>query len=130
MDYSAFDARQPSEPTRATDEASQGEEVLGRDLLEQVLRQTLNGAAPKALDPSDLEALRGVARRHRGEPLVLEPTTVELIHAVLCAHFPKPFASGASGKAMSAEIAQTLFEDPTSRRRLEALWKQLTELDQ
>lgn len=112
-------------PARQRDAAVK-QTVPARDLLEQVLRQTLNGDS-ETLDSADLEALGRVAARHRGQPLELEPVAVDLVHSILSVQFSEQFGSVPAAKELSAEIARTLFEDPPSRQRLEALWSRLAE---
>ena len=118
------DTGQPP-PTR---KESGREELPERELLEKVLRETLRDHSPDAMDPADLDALRQVAQHYRGQPLVLEPITVELVEAVLGVQFPDRPQASPSWKAMSESIAQSLFDDPASRQRLEGIWTRLAEI--
>jgi hypothetical protein len=97
-----------------------------RSLLENVLRQTLEDSeAGMPLEGADKEALLQVAQRHRQEPFSLEPIVVELVQAVLRTHFDKRSDSSEFWGVVSAQIAQTLFEDPVASPRLERLWRRL-----
>jgi len=127
MNASAFDPSRPAGQSPSPRESSETEGIPERGLLEKVLQQTLSGGAAVKLDPGDLEALRKVARTHRGKPLVLDPVAVELVYAILCVQFPEQFRSAVTAKAMSAEIARALIDDPTGRQRLEAIWTDLGE---
>ena len=102
------------------------EPAAGRELLESVLEwaeTTLSSDDP--LEVADVEAMREVARRHPGSPLVLDPVVVELVQVVLQSQFRShptwlPVCASASRAA-----AETLLEDPVSRERLEGLWGRL-----
>jgi hypothetical protein len=126
MHSSGYDSNHSTGRPPPERDAEPKQTVPARDLLEQVLRQTLNGASETA-DPAALEALSLVAARHRGRPLELQPVAVDLVHAVLSAQFPGQFGDAAGARELSAEIARTLFDDPPSRHRLEALWSRLAE---
>ncbi len=96
------------------------------ELLESVLHATLTiCASDEPLDPSDLQRLREVARRHAGCSTVTEPVAVELVRAVLEGHFPSgSFVEGVGPTAVT-QIAQTLLDDPASKARLERFWNRL-----
>ena len=97
-------------------------------LLEDVLRRTLLANPPDVGEATDIDALRGVARRHRGRPLEFDPVTVELVEAALGPQLRARAASPAAWRAMSRQIAQTLFEDPILRDRLRSFWGRLCEM--
>lgn len=112
----------------APSDGSSAGESLGRELLDSVLRQTAQAeTASDAPTASDLSALRDVAERHRGKPLTCQPVVVELVQAVLKEQFEPVVASTESWSTMCAGIAQTLYEDPVSRDRLDSLWSRLME---
>jgi hypothetical protein len=97
------------------------------NLLDQVLRQTaLASASEGPADPATLAALAEVARRYAGEPFALEPVAVELVHASLTSQLPMLATPGRDWKAVSARIAQALFDDPVAHDRLADLWKRLS----
>jgi hypothetical protein len=96
--------------------------------LQQVLAETRETLLlDEPLAAGDQQALAEVARRHRGRPLTLEPVARELVSAILRNHF-----SGLPGflrgeQSLSAQVAQSLMEDPVARERLEAFWVRLGE---
>lgn len=97
-----------------------------RGLLESVLRQTLQeSSSPEDLDPTEKAALMEVAARHRGAALTPDPIVVELVEAILTAHFRNLSGSAELFSSISGEIAQSLFDDPAARPRLEAFWDRL-----
>ena len=103
-------------------------EATQKRLLEQVLRQTaLASMSEEAMDAQHLESLRGVAKRLQGQPFTLQPVAVELVHATLQPQFEMLSSSPRDWKVISARIAETLFDDPLARKRLESLWRQLSE---
>jgi hypothetical protein len=119
----------PNDRAASCDSAGlEANETLGRDLLDSVLRQTApSSSADDAPTAADMVALRDVADRHRGKKLVVQPIVVELVQAVLSEQFQPVVASGESWDTMCSGIAQTLFDDPVSRDRLDSLWSRLSE---
>jgi hypothetical protein len=121
MRRSGYPLGAPAPQTRAT-----GQPAAERALLESVLQWTEATLwADDPLEAADVDALRQVARRHPGAPLSPDPVAVELVQAMLQTQFAVhadwlPVWQGASGV-----IAQTLFEDPGARERLEVLWSRL-----
>ena len=110
-------------PQPAPPSESQSKQPPDPALLEKVLRETSDiCSAGSPLDGADREALTEVARRHRGEPLTLEPVGVELVQAVLRSHFPTQPHASQLWQALTVQIALTLFDDPASHDRLQALW--------
>ncbi len=98
------------------------------DLLETVLRETeelLDG--DQAPDGREKDALRDVARRHGGDPLCLDPVTVELVQAVVGSRFRSRPDSVDFWREMVLQVARSLFDDPVSHERLRALWARLRE---
>jgi hypothetical protein len=92
-------------------------------MLEQILAAS-SGGLPAAgfVEPSDVQPLAEVARRLAGQPFELEPVAIELVQAMLAVQFEKAGLPATTLRAMAQQIATTLYEDPTSRERLEALW--------
>lgn len=99
-------------------------------LLESVLRETLEtpvgDSSDDPLADGDMEALKEVARRHRGRPFSLEPVAVDLVEAMLHQQFPVRPESVDKWRAIAAQVAQTLCDDPHSYDRLRNLWKHLS----
>ncbi len=127
---SASDPQGPGDLSRpAEDEAaahpreSRPKEARDPDLLGRVLAETSEiCGVDEPLDEADAAALREVARRFHGQPLVLDPIGVELVQTLLRSHFPAQPHDSQLWQAIAAKIALTLMDDPTSRKRLEALW--------
>jgi hypothetical protein len=95
-------------------------------LLEWVLRQTSEWYhSSEQFDAADMEALLEVGRRHRGEPLSLEPVAVELVQAALRGHFSPQADTAEVRRTICTQIAQTLLDDPVARERLQTFWAQL-----
>lgn len=95
-------------------------------LLAEVLRQTEQGSRDRdTADRAVWGRLLAVAERHPGEPFVLEPVLVEMVDASLEPHFGADIAPGAR-RVLCRRIAQTLFDDPASHERLEALWTRIS----
>lgn len=97
-------------------------------LLEQVLQETLaGGTSTDPLRRQQWQALVEVARRHRGEALVLEPVAVDLVEALLRSRFDQLQLPADSWQHMSRVIATTLLDDPHAQARLATFWGQLSE---
>jgi hypothetical protein len=95
-------------------------------LLEKVLVETsevLRSEEP--LEDGDKESLSEVARRHRDQPLTLDPVATELVSAILRNHLRGLPGLGPMIPAMSACIARSLMDDPIAHARLGALWTRL-----
>ncbi len=115
----------PPQPASA-EGPSPSSETHDRALLESVLRQTLEeGRSPEELESPEKAALLDVAGRHRGEPLSLDPIVAELVAALLTTYFRNLSGSPEFWSRISGEIAQSLFDDPVARLRLEAFWNRL-----
>lgn len=119
--------RQPERPDVPSRRPADGGEPrsppVDPALLEEVLERSL-AAGPEALDLSQRQALAEVARRHRGQPLAVEPMVVELVREVLRGQFP---VAGGQGlwERLVLQVAESLWDDPAARARLEGLWKRL-----
>jgi hypothetical protein len=96
--------------------------------LDQVMSETASQLAePAQLDPHVRAALVEVARRFAGQPLVLDPTGVALLEALLAAEFPLFAERPALLTSAARQVAEALLTDPGSHRRLEHLWQTLAE---
>lgn len=73
-----------------------------------------------------MEAIQEVARRHRNAPFALDPVLVELVQTILRIQFGDHPEWAAAWQGASGPVAQTLYEDPVSRERLELLWNRLS----
>lgn len=120
------DSRPEPQGKPSTEEPA-AEPAVGSHMLDQIL-ELAAGGSPKAgfVEPDDVTALREVARSLAGQPFALEPVVVELIQAVLQLQFQKAGIPSATVRAMALQIATTLYDDPSARERLEALWAGLS----
>jgi hypothetical protein len=73
-----------------------------------------------------MAALKQVAERNRGRSRELGPPVVEMVEAVLGDTYRRLAGDERAWRSMTSGIAQTLEDDPTSRRRLDDLWRRLT----
>lgn len=97
-------------------------------LLEQVLRETLAVSDPEVpLSHGEWEALRRVAEQHAGVALSRDPIAVQLVTAILVTRFHNVDCPAEVWQTLARQIAETLWEDPTSQARLHALWVRLIE---
>lgn len=99
------------------------EESIQRSLLEDVLRET--SAAARETDTRedlDLEALRQIGRRRRGEPFSEDPVARELVESVLLTQFRDHWNTPGLWRPIAQRIARTLCGDLVARSRLERLW--------
>ena len=94
------------------------------EILERALLADGNSQVPA---PEELEALKVLARRHRDEPLVLEPVARELVEIALNHWMPPPAGEPGAWRRMAGSIAKSLMEDQGSKDRLMALWRRLVE---
>lgn len=128
---SGFDSGRASDsPQRRTTGAdSHPRSTADPALLEAVLQQTLamSGAADDAT-ARDLGALRLVVERHRGRPFALEPVAVDLIDALLHDKLDEGKLTPAARRTMVEQIAQSIYEDPVTHGRFQALWTRLSEI--
>ncbi len=99
-----------------------------RGLLEEVVRQTLAAEEENAArDRLIAECLREVRARHAGRPLTLDPVVLDLVDAVLEREFAGDGRRRAMWRGVSRQVAQTVYDDPACRQRLEGLWSRLGE---
>lgn len=109
---------EPAETETAADDADESQR-----LMNEVLQETLAAVDGVPSGAEACEALRGVARDYAGRSLDLDPVVLGLVRAVLTPRFaglePPHWA------AMTMRVAETLWEDPASRERLDAIWHRL-----
>jgi hypothetical protein len=99
------------------------EDTAAQALLELVLQQTMAAYAETQNAPESVrDALRSVASRFHGELLSFEPCLVALVEP-----FARWVPKGPPREALCRRVAQTMYDDPTARARLESLWRQLQE---
>jgi hypothetical protein len=109
----------------------EGAQPIDRGFLDQVLNRAFQGGErPSAeVESATLDELRRIAKTYQGHPLTVEPVAVELVHAVLARRAirgEKP----ESWQKMLTQVAESLFDDPASKERLEAFWARLCEASQ
>ncbi|MEX2188634.1 MAG: hypothetical protein WD875_17635 [Pirellulales bacterium] len=123
----------PSEPSGSRPSGEQlgdaaGAAAIDPALLERVVKQTLEAADEQDISSAvDLQRLRSIAHRRKGQNLVLEPVVIEMVRAMLGAEFAGLDADPERFREISMRIARTLLEDPVSCKRLENLWARLAE---
>ena len=123
--FASDDARQ-SRSASSAEERRASQPFQDPELLDRVLRSTLAMIqSDEAMEPQEMDALLGVARRHRGEALSAEPIAQELVDAMLRPKFGSISESDEFWRRMSAWIASTMMDDPPARQRLESLWERL-----
>jgi hypothetical protein len=130
MAGSASNANSPGEPIRPTTERPAGPLPPPTDpaLLEKVLERTRSAAeSTDAADSADIQRLRSIAHRRKGQPLVVEPVVVEMVRAVLGAEFAGLDKDPERFRDMTLQIARTLMDDPAACKRLESMWRKLNE---
>ena len=121
-------SREYSEEKKPEPDANRAEEDRENpELLEQVLAATLQLTGPdEPLQPEEMRALVNVAKQRKSEPLSVE-TIMELVQSALRPRFRRLVGSTVQWEQMTRQIAQTLFEDPQSKSRLQQLWDRLCE---
>ncbi|MCI0629493.1 MAG: hypothetical protein L0Y44_02435 [Phycisphaerales bacterium] len=93
---------------------------LGQDLLSRIVEQQPASADHSTpLSATSRSAVAEVARRYAGERLSLNPITVELLRAVLVDWLGVPTGGI---ETIVEQVAATLYEDPVSHDRLQAMW--------
>ena len=95
-------------------------------VLESVLRQTLSGEQ-EWLSQAELDALRSLVARHRGEPFALQPHGVELVATLLRDRLLAVGTSSAVVAEVAREVATSLSEVTELWLRVEKLWRDLAE---
>jgi hypothetical protein len=116
------DAANPARPPAAP------EDPAAQALLELVLQQTMAAYAQmQGAGTQVTEALRAVADEYAGASLSFEPCLVALVSAAIREPFASWVPEGPTWDALCRKVAQTMYDDPNSRARLETLWVQLQE---
>jgi hypothetical protein len=115
---------QPAQPRPADEFARRLDD--GK-LLDRIVEQTLQAEAERDRDAEDLRLLRQVADRFPQAPFELQPVCVEMVCALVGPHYRPLLESEEAWLAMMHAVAQTLFDDPSARRRLESLWRRVND---
>jgi hypothetical protein len=98
-------------------------------LFERVVRQTLAMAEDNDAETSaDLQKLRVIAHRRKGQHLMLEPVVIEMVMAMLGSNFAGLDADPERYREIAMKIARTLLDDPVASKRMENLWVRLAEI--
>lgn len=97
--------------------------------LRRVIAESLSNATDRPdLESAELKPLLDVARRHQGSSFTFEPVAAELVEAAIVNFFaPNGGSAAAPWRAVSKRVAESLFADPYSHKRLERLWQRLNE---
>ena len=95
-------------------------------ILEDVLRETIASDAD-VIQPEQMEALRDVARRHSAATFEIDPIGVGLAEAILITRYKALCISDEQWRAMSFQVAESLFEAENVRQRIKEFWRQLCE---
>jgi hypothetical protein len=104
-------------------------EPADRELLDRVLEQTLARINEGVLfEAPDMNALKEVARRHRGQPLSLEPVAVELVQAALRPQMGSLAMTPQVWQQLTTQVARMLVDDPTAHDRLQGFWNRLSQV--
>lgn len=114
-------------PVRDADEVEPASSGPNRELLEQVVRRTLDDQQGGELPPALLTALHDVARRQRDQSQPWDAVVVELVEQVLESWFPGQLLTAAPRRTMAVEIADVLVNDPVAGPRLRRFWEQISE---
>ena len=101
---------------------------LEAQALDAVVRATLDSAeADQRVTPEEIAALQTVARRLGDVPLSYEPVAVSMIEAIVQVNYGQLGREPQVWQSAARKIARLLFDSPSARQRLEALWRQLVE---
>jgi hypothetical protein len=100
-----------------------------RELLDRVLEQTLARINEGQLfEEPDMNALKEVARRHRGQPFSLEPVALELVKAALKPQLGALADTPGMCDKLSLQVARMLLDDPVASGRLQSFWDRLSQV--
>ena len=95
-----------------------------RQLFDEVLRQTVSLTEDESVSSeAEMKKLFPVAVKYRKAALDAVPILTELVEAML-----RTSLGGGTVeqlRPMSQQVAETIFEDPAGRKRVERLWQQL-----
>jgi hypothetical protein len=101
---------------------------LPPDMLREVVAQTAESlAALEQVDPELQKAMLEVARRHAGEPMMVDPAGAALVEAVLRMQLPALADRPPLLNRTARVVATSLLADPAARLRIEHLWARLAE---
>ena len=75
-----------------------------------------------------MNALKEVARRHRGQPLSLEPVALELVKAALRPQLGALADTPGVYEKLSLQVARMLIDDPIAYDRLQGFWNRLSQV--
>ncbi|MHC4398304.1 MAG: hypothetical protein ACYTG0_01340 [Planctomycetota bacterium] len=124
---SGSQSSEPEPQSNATDRGPERPPTADPALVQSVLEQTLTMcSSDEPLDGESRRAVKAVVVRRRGKPFSLEPVAVELVAAVLRTQLAAQSGRADTWRTLSIQVAQTLCEDPASRKRLEAFWRRIS----
>jgi hypothetical protein len=92
------------------------------DLLSQILASSQETSPEHTPELPEINLLRETARRYIGQPLQLQPHITELLQSILK---PVRGMSADNYAVMIRQVAQTMWDDTESQRRLMQLWASL-----
>jgi hypothetical protein len=98
-----------------------------KQLLEQVLKETVSAWGDLPPGTAILEALKVVAARHGNQPVTTPEVATDFIEAALNVGWPGWGNQFSDPRAVASEISAALIDDPLGRARLESLWSRLAE---
>lgn len=93
--------------------------------LADALQRSLKATANQHGDVSESQHSQGllqVVRRHKGQPLSLEPVLTDLVAAANCGLLSNHIELR---NKMNSAVAETIFGDAAARQRVEQLWHEL-----
>ncbi len=99
------------------------------DALHRVIAESLSDACNRpVLESAEMKPLLDVARRHNGCSFAFDPVVADLVEAAVVGFFaPSGGDAAAPWRAVSRRVAKSLFADAYANKRLERLWKRLSE---
>ena len=108
--------------------AEEPAEMPDPSILDSVIEKTVSqDGFSESLQADELVALFEVARRHGKRPLELEPVVVDLVETIVKLRFKRPGMNSEASRDMVVELANSLFQTPASRQRLDRFWAKLIE---
>ena len=109
------------------DEVEPASSGPNRELLEQIVRRTLDEQQGGELPPALVTALHEIARRQRDQSQPWDTVVVELVEQVLESWFSGKMLTASLRRSMAVEIADVLVNDPVAGARLRNFWDQISE---